>query len=82
MTLGRLGLVVVLMLGVVVVVLGGFWADYIFRKDTPYDEVGIGLNSSLPRPVREYGCRTLKERHGNVVPPYGCADFPFWSTRR
>ena len=80
--MGRLIVVVAAALFSVVIVLGGFWLNYVFRTPTPYDEVGIGLNSALPRPLREFACRRLRERHGAVVPPHGCADFEFWPTRR
>lgn len=80
--MGRIVLVVAGALLSLVVALGGFWLNYVYRGATPYDEVGIELNSRMPRPLRERACRTLRERHGPVVPPYGCADFDFWPSRR
>jgi len=59
----------------VVAVVGYQWYGYIANTDTPFDEVGIDLNNMMPGPVRDYGCRRLKETFGaKTLPPYGCAD--------
>jgi hypothetical protein len=39
---------------------------------TPYDEVGIGLNSYMPQPLRGWGCQQLRKEFGKMLPPYGC----------
>ena len=80
--MARVASIVALALVSLVVVLGGFWLNYVYRGATPYDEVGIGLNAALPRPMRAFACRALRERHGNVLPPHGCQDFDFWPARR
>lgn len=62
-------LIVVIALSVVV---GFRWYRYISNADSPYDEVGIALNSRMPTPVRKWGCDRLHATFGNVLPPYGC----------
>jgi hypothetical protein len=61
---------------VVATSLVGFqWYNYITNTQTPFDEIGIDLNTMMPAPVREYGCGRLKETFGGkTLPPYGCAD--------
>lgn len=50
------------------------WYDYIANATSPYDEVGIEINSRLPEPLRAWGCGRLKERFARSIPPYGCSD--------
>lgn len=52
--------------------LGWRWYRYVTAGDTPYDEVGIEVNSRLPEPLRAWGCARIKERFPRAVPPYGC----------
>lgn len=52
--------------------LGGKWYLYVTNTESPYDEIGIELNSRLPGPINAWGCSRLRETFGNVVPPYGC----------
>ena len=52
--------------------LGWRWYRYVTAGDTPYDEVGIEVNSRLPEPLRAWGCTRVKERFPRAVPPYGC----------
>lgn len=40
---------------------------------SPYDEVGIELNSRLPLPLRKWSCDKLHATFGSVLPPYGCS---------
>ncbi|MCX8998035.1 hypothetical protein NOF55_13070 [Rhizobiaceae bacterium BDR2-2] len=64
-----------------VFVIGGFWYRYVTNTDSPYDEVGIELNSRMPGPVNKWGCEKLHATFGNVLPPYGCqseADSRSW----
>ena len=62
----------------VAIVLGAFgtfgwrWYSYVTAGASPYDEVGIGLNSRLPAPLRVCGCARIAERFPGSVPPYGC----------
>lgn len=53
--------------------LGVRWYVYMANTDTPYDEVGIEINSRLPTPLNRWGGDKLQATFGNVVPPYGCA---------
>lgn len=66
---------------VFVVVFGYRWYAYVTNTDSPYDEVGIELNSRMPGPIKKWGCDKLHETFGNVLPPYGCqagADGRVW----
>ncbi len=65
----RLLLTVVIAISVVV---GFRWYRYVGNTDSPYDEVGIEINSRLPTPLRKWGCDKLHATFGNVLPPYGC----------
>lgn len=65
--------VVVLMIVVVGVVLGGFWFRYVSNTESPYDEVGIELNSRMPIPIRKWGCDKLHATFAGAIPPYGCS---------
>ncbi|WP_313615478.1 hypothetical protein [Agrobacterium sp.] len=61
---------------IVVIISVGFigfkWYKYVTNADSPYDEVGIELNSRMPGPINKWGCDKLHETFGNVLPPYGC----------
>ena len=65
--------VLVLMIVVVGVVLGGFWFRYVSNTESPYDEVGIELNSRMPIPIRRWGCDKLHVTFAGAIPPYGCS---------
>lgn len=56
-----------------VVVIGFRWYRYVTNTDSPYDEVGITLNTSMPGPLNAWGCAKLKETFSGALPPYGCA---------
>ena len=43
-------------------VLGGRWCWYVTRGATPYDEIGIELNSRMPNGPRGWGCARIAER--------------------
>jgi hypothetical protein len=64
----------------VVIVFGFTWYRYVSNTDSPYDEVGIAVNSHLPLPLREWGCAKLKASFASALPPYGCqaADGKAW----
>lgn len=54
--------------------LGYRWHAYVTNTDSPYDEVGIELNSRAPGFLNGWGCAQLKATFGErVVPPYGCS---------
>lgn len=63
----------VLMVVVLIVVLGGFWLRYVLNTASPYDEVGIELNTRMPGPLRQWGCDHLHANFAGAIPPYGCA---------
>ncbi|PZN98669.1 MAG: hypothetical protein DCF30_13660 [Hyphomicrobiales bacterium] len=58
----------------VVITFGYRWYDYLSNAPSPYDEVGIAINSRLPDGLRSWGCGKLKERFPRSLPPYGCSD--------
>ena len=54
-------------------VLGGKWLSYVAFADSPFDDLGEGINAIMPGPLNRLGCDLLKERFGNVpIPPKGC----------
>ncbi|MDB6454527.1 hypothetical protein [Falsirhodobacter sp. 20TX0035] len=65
--------VAVVVLVAAAAVFGGRWYLYVSNTTSPYDEVGIEINSRLPGPLNRWGCDKLHATFGNVVPPYGCA---------
>ena len=48
------------------------WYDYVTAAKSPYDEVGIDLNISMPPFMRKWGCYQLQKRFGDSLPPHGC----------
>lgn len=56
----------------VISVVGFRWHRYVTNTDSPYDEVGIELNSRMPSPLNTWGCNKLQATFGKVLPPYGC----------
>jgi hypothetical protein len=62
-----------LTLVVVLAVFVGFrWYRYVTNEESPYQEIGIELNSRMPTPLKKWGCDRLHATFGNVLPPYGC----------
>lgn len=58
---------------VVALFIGKRWYDYVSSASSPYDEVGIELNSRAPGPINRWGCAKLQERFARATPPYGCS---------
>ena len=57
------------------------WATNSAGAETPFDEVGIGLHSYMPKVVQDWGCAKLKENFGTkTLPLHGCgsADGRSW----
>lgn len=48
------------------------WYNYVTNTESPYNEIGIELNSRMPGPINKWGCDKLHKTFGNVLPPYGC----------
>ncbi|MCL2714399.1 MAG: hypothetical protein FWD68_07420 [Alphaproteobacteria bacterium] len=48
------------------------WYDYVTAARSPYDEVGIDLNTRMPFFMRKWGCYQLQKRFGDSLPPHGC----------
>lgn len=63
-------LLIIIIAGVIFV--GQRWYTYVTNKTSPYDEVGIQLNSAMPSPVRKWGCDQLHATFAKALPPYGC----------
>jgi len=71
-----LGRALIAALIAIVVVIGGRWYAY---ADDPFDEVGIGLNTMMPGPIRDKGCEMLKARFEHkTLPPAGCGVNGSW----
>lgn len=65
----------------VVLVAGFRWYRYVTNVESPYDEVGIELNSRMPGPINTWGCDQLHTTFSTMLPPYGCqstADATQW----
>ncbi|OYX75528.1 MAG: hypothetical protein B7Y95_01830 [Rhizobiales bacterium 32-66-11] len=64
---------VIRLLVLLVVAVGGYWAYYVFGASSPYDQIGVAINSHLPEEARAYGCTELKKRHtAATAAPEGC----------
>lgn len=72
--------IVIVVLIAATTVLGFRWYSYVSNTESPYDEVGIEINTRLPAALNRWGCDKLHATFGNVVPPYGCgaADGTTW----
>lgn len=72
--MNRLLRLVVVVIVACVAAVGGRWYSYVTNTSSPFDEIGIELNSRAPAPLNEWGCGRLKETFGDkTLPPYGCA---------
>lgn len=67
------------LLVIAVIVIGGYWAYYVFASADPNDRFGIAINSRMPEQARHYACDQLKERFGPIAAPEGCGGYPSWS---
>ncbi|RFB80059.1 hypothetical protein [Methylovirgula sp. 4M-Z18] len=52
--------------------IGWRWYRYVTNTESPYDEVGIELNSRMPGPINIWGCEKLHATFADALPPYGC----------
>lgn len=79
--MGKLFSVLIGVVIAAVVVFGFTWYRYVTNTASPYDEVGIAINSRLPAPLRGWGCSQLKAHFASGLPPYGCqsADGKAWA---
>jgi len=55
-----------------IVLMGGRWYLYVAHSESPYDEVGIELNSHMPAPLRAWGCARVAKRFPGTIALYGC----------
>lgn len=55
-----------------VIFFGQHWYRYVTNKTSPYDEVGIDINSAMPAPIRKWGCDKLHANFPTSLPPNGC----------
>lgn len=62
-----------------IIVIGGYWAYYVFAAADPNDRFGVEINKRMPDQARKYACDQLKERFGAVATPEGCGGFPSWA---
>lgn len=65
---------IIRILALLILVVGGYWAYYVYVSGAPYDEIGTAINSRLPADARAFSCAELKKRHGTAAPtpPAGC----------
>lgn len=68
----RLLRLLVVMAITALVIFGSRWYTYVTNTDTPYQEVGIDINSRLPGPLNKWGCARLQATFGTMLPPKGC----------
>lgn len=69
----KAGRTVFIIIVATVIFFGQRWYTYVTNKTSPYDEIGIDINSRLPAPIRKWGCDKLHANFPNALPPYGCA---------
>lgn len=55
-----------------VMALGWPWYRWATAGETPYDELGIDINSYMPGPLHDWACDKIAARFPRTVPPYGC----------
>lgn len=67
------------LIAIIVVLLAGYWAYYVFAAANPSDQFGVQINKVLPTAAREFACKKLKERFADAKAPEGCAEFAFWA---
>lgn len=68
----RLLRLVMIMAIAALVIFGSRWYSYVTNTESPYQEVGIEINSRLPDPLNKWGCARLQATFGKVPPPLGC----------
>lgn len=59
------------MLLVAIVLIGERWYKYVAYGESPYDEMGIELNSHMPAPLRTWGCARISERFPGIIASAG-----------
>jgi hypothetical protein len=69
----KAGRTFLIILVAMVIFFGQHWYSYVTNTKSPYDEIGIDLNSRMPQPIRKWGCDKLHGNFPNAIPPYGCA---------
>jgi hypothetical protein len=61
------------LLASLILLVGGKWYSYVAHADSPFDDLGSGINSIMPGPINRLGCDMLKKRFGDIpIPPRGC----------
>jgi hypothetical protein len=63
----------------IIIVVGGYWAYYVFAAADPNDRFGVMINEKMPLSARQYACDQLKERFGDIQTPSGCEGFASWA---
>ena len=51
---------------------GWSWYRWATAGESPYDEIGIEVNSRLPGPLRGWACARIAARFPGTIPPYSC----------
>ncbi|MCM2439695.1 hypothetical protein HGO34_08195 [Agrobacterium vitis] len=68
----RLLRLILIMAIAAIVLFGSRWYTYVTNTESPYQEVGIDINSRLPDPFNKWGCAKLQANFSTMLPPYGC----------
>ncbi len=48
------------------------WYQWATAGETPYDSIGIDMNSFMPAPLHDWACDRIAQRFPRSIPPYGC----------
>lgn len=48
------------------------WYRWATAGESPYDEVGIGVNDMMPGPLHLWACSRIAQRFPGTLPPSGC----------
>lgn len=51
---------------------GWRWYGWATAGESPYDEIGIEVNSRMPDPLRRWACGRIADRFPRAIPPYSC----------
>lgn len=56
------------LIGLLVVLVGGYWVYYANWAKNPNDQIGVAIAPLLPAPARDWGCGKLAGRFGTEAP--------------
>ncbi|MGA0530984.1 hypothetical protein [Hansschlegelia sp. KR7-227] len=56
------------LLGLLVILVAGYWTWYATWGSNPNDKVGVALTPWIPGPMRDWGCGKLNQRFPQAAP--------------